>query len=208
MAVRVGIIFASDDPYRIRSHKWVTEWYESHGYSVRTYAVTPWNTAEARNKASRDGCLVIADADLFPEAETLQAAVSQAQQDGLMHLPFDKYRAMSRRGTKAFYSTVVVGDIEHTYDGATAGVIVMSPDTWVGADTRFEGWGWEDTAFSYAVETLVGPLQYHPGWLTHLWHPPFKDRQSRAFRNNRALCGRYEAARGHPAIMKAILDEV
>lgn len=74
-----------------------------------------------------------------------------------------------------------------------------------GVDRRFEGWGGEDLAFGWALETLVGPAHRLDGILVHLWHPhPAPDLRGSA--ESEELVARYAAARGVRRRMTAVIS--
>lgn len=74
-------------------------------------------------------------------------------------------------------------------------------------DERFDGWGFEDTAFASAVRTFLGPIQYHKGTVNHLWHPSAVRTKSEQYLRNKDLCGRYIAAEGVSEKIRAIQRE-
>jgi hypothetical protein len=73
-----------------------------------------------------------------------------------------------------------------------------------GFDERFVGWGAEDVAFLVACSTLGGAKQRIYGDAYHLTHP--EPDKSRLEENNR-LGGRYRAADGDAAAVRALLAE-
>ena len=78
-----------------------------------------------------------------------------------------------------------------------------------GFDERFEGWGYEDNAFTVQADTLLGDHQrVQDGFAIHIWHPvtdrttwgqPHIDR-------NRAMYREYEQSAGNPEIMRRLVE--
>jgi len=175
----------------------------------------PFNRAASRNHGvtlADEGVVVICDADTIPEVEPLHAAINAAAADGLLHLPYTHYRALSKAGTTAARGGTKLrgchAELETTC--SQGGILVMRADTWQaagGMDERFTGWGFEDAAFHAAVRTVHGDVIRHAGTIHHLWHPSDIDFTSNEYAANRALCQRYENAYGDPRVMRALQAE-
>lgn len=76
-------------------------------------------------------------------------------------------------------------------------------------DSRFEGWGYEDSAFQAAMTAMHGHRQMF-GDVFHLWHPkPRNERQAQPhIKKNLALYQRYvDAIPGGEAALEEILEE-
>jgi hypothetical protein len=79
-----------------------------------------------------------------------------------------------------------------------------------GYDPRFGllGWGFEDNAFQYALDTLWGPHQRAEGFALHLWHPRGDaDFTSPWIPQSQALANRYRRAAGNPRAMRRLVQE-
>jgi hypothetical protein len=175
----------------------------------------PFNRAAARNGGVRNSygganILVVCDADAIVEPEPLQAAVAAAE-DGKLHLPFTVCQLLTQAGSEA----VLAGarprraKVWFTNTNSVGGCVVLTYDTWRdvgGWDERFIDWGFEDTAFWAAVDTLHGTVR-HPGTLYDLWHPDTRGIGSAQYMTSRALCDRYTSARGNPDAMRALIEE-
>ena len=75
-------------------------------------------------------------------------------------------------------------------------------------DPRFLGWGYEDSAWGYALDTLAGPHHQGDADLHHLWHPAGSRRGADGRRSGSAtLRARYRSARNDPAATAAIIEE-
>jgi hypothetical protein len=83
-----------------------------------------------------------------------------------------------------------------------------------GMDPRMVGWGGEDVAFVRALDTLYAKHKTIPADVLHLWHDRIGDTFATrvwagqtAPRVNERLAGRYSAATGDIARMRALVDE-
>lgn len=97
------------------------------------------------------------------------------------------------------------------YKGNETGtLLVIRADTLrlVPPDARFVGWGQEDSAWSIALRTLVGPPWRGTDDLVHLWHPA-QPRQTRVTGSaaGKALLRCYQKARRNPAAMRSLIEE-
>jgi hypothetical protein len=162
--------------------------------------------------AAESGCdvVVLCDADTLVEREPLLDAV-EACQDGVMHLPYTRYRSLTRTGLAQYEAGTALldCDVDHDHEGATGGVIVIRVDAWWragGMDERFQGWGHEDAAFRLAADTLLGPTVRHPGAIHHLWHAREWNLGSPEFRANAAHMERYTEAGGDQDAMLALVE--
>jgi hypothetical protein len=176
----------------------------------------PFSRAGSRNHGVRLAqdvgaeVVVLCDADTLPEREPLLAAIDGAH-DGLLHLPYTRYRSLTRRGLAQYRrgDPLMDCDVDHDHEGATGGVIVIRVDAWWragGMDERFQGWGHEDAAFRLAADTLLGPTVRHPGAIHHLWHAREWNLGSPEFRANAAHMERYTEAGGDQDAMLALVE--
>ncbi len=76
-----------------------------------------------------------------------------------------------------------------------------------GYDERFIGWGGEDEAFAYALDTLIGQHVRLDGEMVHLWHPFVGPSGNPNYDSNYALDQRYQKARGHMSAMLNLIHE-
>lgn len=174
----------------------------------------PFNRAASRNHGVRqagDGVVVVCDADTIPERQPLHEAIAAAE-DGMLHLPYITYRALTRLGTRAH---LLLGRplqdcaTELVRPGSQGGVLVMQAEAWFeagGMDERFTGWGFEDAAFYAAAATLLGEPVRHEGTIYHLWHPTELNMGSATYIANAGLCRLYERAYGDPEAVRALQE--
>lgn len=82
-----------------------------------------------------------------------------------------------------------------------------------GMDPRFAGWGWEDNAFQWVLDALVGPWRRLDYDAFHLWHPRHRNEGGKPIwpgqtDRNAELGRRYKAARRDLRAMRQLVDEV
>jgi hypothetical protein len=173
----------------------------------------PFNRAASRNggvSESTADVLVVCDGDAVVQPAPLLAAVAAAG-DGRLHLPYTEVRLLTQDGSEH----VQLGNdphdarVWHTNPYSVGGCVVVSRDTWRAAggwDERFTNWGFEDTAFWAAVDTLLGTTR-HEGTLYDLWHIDKRGIGSPQWQTGKALCDRYTDARGNPEAMRTLIEE-
>lgn len=204
---------------RLRAFRSVWGWYMRTLPDVRIViadsACARWNAAAARNEGVRRAegiganLVVLADADTIPLEPNLRAAIEGAFSDGLLHLPYDAYVRVKPNAVdlidRGIYPPPAMRGPR--IRSAASGACVLTVDAyWAsgGQDERFEGWGGEDSSWICAVETLVGPVQRHPGRVFSIDH----DRSSQEWPNEfTPLFKRYWAARGDKAAMLSLISE-
>lgn len=213
----VVIVPRRPDPWRDRLWRYVrahlsrsVEWEVAEGFSEEG----PFNKSAAINSAARRPwrVAVILDAETVVDGPRLRAAVNAARQ-GLLVVPHDHFRSLTRRGTnevlqgKALPEEAPVRWVRRETKGSC---LCIGRELWEevgGFDERFRGWGFEDAAFYAACRQLAG-VHRIGGPVHHLWHPrsPEKDPRKPDYIRNRELGERYKQAQGQ-AEMKAILGE-
>lgn len=149
--------------------------------------------------------VVVCDADTFPEEQSLRAAIDGCLNgERGLHFAFDRYRALSQRGTAGVLSSTEpdvaakLGELDAECLGSLGGVMVVKPGDWfaAGGSPELDGWGFEDIIFAVCMRTLVGPTLWYPGWITHLWHPNACRVGSTQYNINIGICKQFEAAQG------------
>lgn len=205
------------DPWRDRLWRYVqahlartVDWPVFEGVSEEG----PFNRAAALNAAARRPwrVAVILDADTVVDAPRLRAGVNAARH-GLLVLPHDRFRSLTRRGTGEVLKgrkSPEEAPVRWIRPETKSSCLCVPRDLWEevgGFDERFRGWGFEDAAFYAACRALAG-VQRIGGPVHHLWHPRSaeKDPGSPDYVANRELAQRYKDARGR-AEMEQILAE-
>jgi hypothetical protein len=217
MTISVLIPFASEDPWRVDARHYVGGWYEALGYHVvEGTCPYPWRKAVAVAHAAQNSpadVFVIADADCLSGVAPAIAAVETGAAWAVPHLMVHR---LDQDATEAVYSgtdpAATTGRTQRPYKGfAGGGIVVIRRDVWdeIPLDPRFEGWGGEDSSWSMALTTLVGPPERFAADLFHLWHPQ-PERMSRRWGSptSRTLELRYKrAARANRRAMADIVAE-
>jgi hypothetical protein len=204
---------------------WCKAWWQSHvslpifeGHHVEGL----FNRSLALNRAASlanllegtwDVALVI-DADVICDPEQVQEAIERAHQEQRIYLAFSRRHNLTERGSRK----VMGGEqgswrryIGKTYNDMASSAIAIPRATWDllgGFDEKFEGWGFEDSAFALAYETLTGnTIQKVPGELWHFYHPtaPEGKRGSPSYQANRSRMEAYRAALGNKDITRALI---
>ncbi len=177
----------------------------------------PMNRAAARNRAAASAggwdVAVFLDADTVPDFEKLRRAVELAE-GGRLALPQNVFRSLTRDGTDRVLAggvDPVEAPVRWTYSNPKSSCLAVGRATWEkvgGYDEHFQGWGFEDSSFFHACQSLAGVVRLE-GACQHLWHPRSleKDPNSEAYQRNKALGARYKAARKDADAMREILGE-
>lgn len=211
------------DDWRAKALHYVTAWYRRH-FSNLEIAVgespDPWSKGAAIADAlERSGpsaqVLVLADADSFiHNPDDLAEAISLVERGKCPWvIPHEHvYRLKESETARLHDDPTSRPRLGHTcrpvYIGPAGGGITVvardAYDTVHGIDARFVGWGGEDVAFGWALETLVAPPERLTGHLVHLWHPhPAPNLRGSA--ESEHLVARYQEARGVPRRMTAVV---
>jgi hypothetical protein len=201
--------------------KW---WAREHDWPivVGDHTDGPFNRSAALNRAAEAvgawDAAVLIDADVLINPVQVRAAVDLAFTTGGPVLAYDENMRVSLRGTQQILSGNR-GDwrkqkfVANVATEFCSSALAVRRDLWDavgGFDESFVGWGYEDTAFRYACETMSGKEMVRlPGVLWHLWHAPSPeaDRRALTFQANRARCALYRAARFDRKAMAALLAQ-
>lgn len=222
MTVEVIVPWRAGCPHRLAAIEWLwTRWRLFHPRWALTLATAPageWCKAEAvmpAISASTASTIIVADADVW--AEGVEEAVQAVEAGGWWAVPHLYVHRLTEEGTAALYNGVPftdagqIGRGEPPYVGVPGGGMVvvrreLALD--VPLDRRFVGWGGEDHAWGYALESFAGEPWRSDRPLWHLWHPP-QERRSRKVGSvaSERLRRRYRDARSFQADMRAIVEE-
>lgn len=174
----------------------------------------------SKGRALREGValtdadtFILADADCIPTLIGLTDALEAVEGNALWAMPHTNVYRLTEVTTQA---TILSDDdcaFETTvppYRGvAGGGITILTRDAWetvAGVDPRFIGWGAEDHAFGWALETLCGQGYRSPEPLYHLWHPVQGPKLPVSPLSQRLL-GRYRQAKGRPERMSKLVEE-
>jgi hypothetical protein len=177
-----------------------------------------FNRSAALNVAAHkpndwDVALVI-DSDVICDPEQVAEALERAHDEQRIYLAFSRRHNLNQKGTEK----IMQGDqgswrkyIAKTYNDMASSAIAIPRSVWDqlgGFDEKFEGWGFEDSAFALAYETLTGnTIQKVQGELWHLWHPtaPEGKRGTPSYQANRSRMEAYRAALGNKEVTRGLL---
>lgn len=175
-----------------------------------------FNLAAARNfgvNYARDNgfdAVIITDADTLPDTPNIPLALEQAVSAPGVVLPYTSYHSLGRDGTRAYRAGTPLREAPHfEVPSACSGIYITTPDTWTshyGQDIRFRGWGYEDSAWECAHNTLIGPIRRIPGNV-YSFHHPSQEKAGKQFVLNAALCHRYLQAQSDSTAMRSLCEE-
>lgn len=182
----------------------------------------PFNRSAAINRASRDAgawdVAVVIDCDVLAHSPAVRYGVEVASTLGCIVVSHDERVMLNKSGTEkvlggftgSWRSTNMV---ERVWQDSVSCAVIVPRSVWDavgGFDELFVGWGFEDTAFRIAAETLTGKqLIKLSSELFHLWHPESSEtrRSSPTYRANAIRVQRYRDARWRPDDLAVLLTE-
>lgn len=205
--LKVGVVIPwREQPSRVQPFNALIKWYKENLPDAKIFLADregeSWNASGSRNDgvsaAKLDGCnvIVLSDADTFPQIGPLTEAIEAAQKDNKIHLPYTEYRVFTAQQTLEFFAGTPLEQFRtRRYLTACSGVNVFTPAAWDavgGADEKFKGWGYEDTAVQYVHQVVHGtPYIAHSGVAFNLSHTD-QSREDQNYHNNKALYEIYE----------------
>ena len=222
MTVAILMPTGITDEWRAAARNYIARWYATHFPDADLHfgecASAEWSKGEAIDDAAAKTSaetLVLADADSFMlDAEDLRAAIQLVSTAGHPYaVPHSKvYRLRADETSRIEAAPELVPRLGYTarpvYEGPIGGgITVVSRSAFElvrGIDRRFLGWGGEDVAFGWALQTLAGPGPRLSGRLVHLWHP-HPAPNLRGSVASEALVAKYRAARGVHRRMAAVV---
>lgn len=174
----------------------------------------PYNRSQARNDAfaaCTGDVLLVADADTVFNQPQIRTALQLIEDGAPWVIPYerDRYYNLTEQATDRTLDVLApsshVPEPEQETEWAHkitswAGLIVVTRAAWHkvgGYDEQFRFWGYDDNAFRFALDRLVGPhvrCQGAHGYAVHLWHDaPEEDCFGNPeIQQNQARCRRYE----------------
>jgi hypothetical protein len=216
--VSVLIPYREDSTQRAKLLDHCLKWWRQHMPSdwevvIGSCDTEDWCKAQAYDDALRGACgryLVFADADvMLPGTPVAVVALRDGwawarSHDLVVRLNSTTTEQLLATSTAVPWSAqVYTQSWEHWEDwpyeqkAAGAGVCVQR-DVYenVPHDPRFLGWGCEDEAWGYALQTMYGPEAKVRGMpCIHLWHPSQPKPLRRGSVENQVLLARYSQAR-------------
>jgi hypothetical protein len=183
----------------------------------------PFQRSQAINRAAEaagewDVALII-DGDTISDPQAVRAAVAHAHETGALAIAHRARLMLTKHATHQVLAgrKVPASDrrsVSRVWQDSVSCAVAVSRKTWElvdGFDERFIGWGFEDTAFYVACETLTGkPGRFEQAECLHLWHEsqPEANKQAPTYIRNQGLRNEYEQAHWDPPRMRAILAGV
>lgn len=214
----------SDGGHRDRLWEFTRRRWESFGWPIIEGVSPdgPFNRAAALNEAAMlagdwDVALII-DADVIAHPPSVRDAVDTARGIGRMVVSHSDRIMLNRTGTEKVLGGYdgpwrIRQMVETVYTDSVSCCVAVPRALWDlvgGFDEKFSGWGYEDTAFQIAAETLSGkPLMRLASELFHLHHPvsPEAAKQSPTRKANAERRDRYIAASGNTEAIEWLIAE-
>lgn len=170
---------------------------------------------DAGVKQSSGDVLIFGDGDLLVSPKSLHMALKEIQDTDVgFVVPFTRVAYLNEPSSK---KVIKCGVLKENYPGttfwkqpSTGGINVLKRSSYeasFGFDPRFEGWGFEDSAFDAAMQCLVGPTRWLEGPSYHLHHPSYRNGSSADHKAGIALCDRYRQAIKNKEAMLEIIGE-
>lgn len=212
------------DDWRERNWGFARPWWEQLDLDIfegEDPTPGPFNRGAALNAAAADAdaagawdVAVCIDADVICDMDLVRTGIDHAWTTGQPVIGYRERIHLTRTGT----TRVLNGDqgswrrqgmVSFIKMDAVSSSNIVRRDLWdtiEGYDPLFNGWGWEDVAFKYALEAVGGPTHRMDGTLWHLWHPNTPERRDRqGLEVNRLRAMRYVNA-GKEGDRKTVLQ--
>jgi hypothetical protein len=165
-----------------------------------------FSRAASVNAAAAGSCgdvLVVVDADCLLAVEQIETAVRRLGRRGWI-IPYDELYRLDRETSEEVLASSPAAprwpeaDIQARKSPTSFALVVPREgfERVGGMDEGFRGWGGEDAAFKWALDSLYAPHRRLRGPAFHLWHP-IAAKQDR----NMERWERYRRARGNPEVM-------
>ena len=181
-----------------------------------------FNRARAVNRAAAlapedTEVFIIADTDVWVAPKAVRLAVETVVD---YKMPWTQTLKINQRKTSELLTidpnkveltqSSIRNFVEWRGQGYFGGLIVVSKAAFEavgGMDERFKGWGFEDTAFVYAMDEVVGRKRFNgdrlPYVMMHFWHEKQEGAQrGQPIESSEKLFNEYRARRGLPPWMR------
>lgn len=159
--------------------------------------------------------LLFADADCWISPEALHRGVQLAPQVASFVVPFFTVNYLDKVATELVLQGVspdspdLIENYERQWLKPTTGICnIVQKDRYLssgGFDPRFDGWGFEDSAWGMAMETFYGEIHYDHVPAYHLYHQTLYNPRSELYKKGLALCKQYERCRYDQTKMRALV---
>ena len=160
-----------------------------------------FNLAAARNYCvdqSPTEIVILNDADTIPDKPALIAAIEHVINTGESCLPYTRYNIVSHQATQQYIQGTPINPRScQIYSDSVGAILVTTKKMWSrhnGQDERMFGWGYEDTAWHIAYETLIGEIHRVDGDIYALSHKVAERGINTSL--NRDHCDRYLNTKG------------
>jgi hypothetical protein len=215
--VSVLIPFRQDSEERFLLLRWVIDWWRTNHPSYEVVIgrqpdeTRPWSKAEAYKDAlegATGAVLVLTDCDVFlPGVEKAVSSVLFEDYDWC-RAHDQVWRFNQKASQLIFHGKAKPSELPawqacerlpYRQDAAGAGT-VLHRDTFLSVpmDPRFLGWGLEDDAWRYALQTFCQEAPRIAAPCYHLWHPPQPTQIREGSIESKALWLRYVQAWNSP----------
>ena len=220
--VSILIPYKSDNGPRESAFHWVKKYYQTvlpkAELCIGDSPGNPFNRSQAINNAAKLATrpiFIIADCDLVYSPSILENSIKFIDQYTWI-IPFQQILNLSSKNTERllmsesnwpFHVTINDYHIDNSYP-AVGGLNVLRRKDFIkvgGFDERFVGWGGEDDAFAYAMNTLCGPFIRLDEDIYHLWHPRVGAEGNPNYQANYDLYTRYQQAETDVAAMQRLV---
>lgn len=210
-----------DKGQRDRLWAFTRPYWECLGYEIveGDHLTGPFSRSAALNTAARQAgdwdTAILLDSDVLVDLKTVEQGVELSEHTGKVVHPFRIWKGLNPGMTDEVmkgYSGNWDRGIKETYNDNISACVIVPRRVWEctgGFDERFQGWGWEDSAWMWAVRSLTDTNLRLKGDLWHLFHHPSPERNSasRLWKANRDLALRYHSVMYSPSAMLDLLTE-
>jgi GT2 family glycosyltransferase len=216
----VLIPYKPDNGSRDEAFRWVSSFYQTYmpfaevclGSSKSENFSRSQAINDAAKKAATD-LFLIADNDIFYDPSLILEAKEKLKKHAWV-IPYKKVHDIHEESTRELLKTDPVWPLVTPVQSTVRpykpkGGLTLVPrkhfEAVNGFDERFIGWGGEDDAFAYAMNTLCGKPYRLKKEVYHLWHPNSRENGNPNYKNNYKLFRKYYRARGNIEKMKKLI---
>jgi predicted glycosyltransferase involved in capsule biosynthesis len=218
--ISVLIPYKPDHGPRDEAFRWVSVFYQKYmpfaevclGHSNSTLFSRAQAINDAAQKAKAD-LFLIADNDIFYDPNLILEAKAKLKNHAWIIL-YTRVQNIQEECTKKLLQTdpawPLVMPVQSIvrYPGSKGGLTLIPRKHFEavnGFDERFVGWGGEDDAFAYSVDTICGQHHRLDKEIYHLWHPNSKKYGNPNYENNYKLFLSYSRAKGKLKEMEQLI---